>query len=81
MNKWFSYANEYVKQSDWKDFACQTLACALRGLMIGISLTKKAKKLAAFGAMAVFIATYLPLIIKFLRIVTAGQTRNKSFTR
>ena len=81
MNKWFSYANEYVKQSDWKDFALVKLCLCSAGVMIGISLTKKAKKLAAFGAMAVFITTYLPLIIKFLRIVTAGQTRNKSFTR
>ena len=58
MHKWLSYANEYVRQSDWKDLALIKLCLCSAGVLIGMSLAKRVKKLAAFGAMAVFIATY-----------------------
>ena len=71
--QWLSYANEYVRQSDWKDLALIKLCLCSAGVLIGMSLAKRVKKLAAFGAMAVFIATYLPLMWKLLKIVTGDQ--------
>ena len=53
MHKWLSYANEYVRQSDWKDLALIKLCLCSAGVLIGMSLAKRVKKLAAFGAMAV----------------------------
>lgn len=62
-------ANVYVQESDWKDFALVKLCLCSVGLMIGAALPKKAKKPVIFGAMAVFVATYVPLITKFMRIL------------
>lgn len=73
MHKWLSYANEYVRQSDWKDLALIKLCLCSAGVLIGMSLAKRVKKLATFGAMAVFIATYLPLMWKLLKIVTGDR--------
>ncbi len=75
MKTLFTYANEYVRQSDWKDMALLKFCLCAAGLLIGVAVPKKAKKPVAFGAMAVFIATYIPLMTKFLRILTAGEKK------
>ena len=69
MKKLFDCANAYAKQSDWKDFALLKFCLCAMGVLIGLALPKKAKKPAAFTAMAVFTVTYIPLVTKFLRIV------------
>lgn len=81
MKKLFDYANEYVQQSDWKDMALLKFCLASMGLLIGVSLSQRMKKWAAFGAAAVFIVTYLPLITKFLGIVTGGGAEGKETVR
>lgn len=73
MKRLFAYADEYVKQSDWKDMALLKFCLCAAGILIGVALPAKAKKTAVFAAIAVFIATYLPLMSKFLRIILAGE--------
>ena len=41
MHKWLSYANEYVRQSDWKDLALIKLCLCSAGVLIGMSLAKR----------------------------------------
>ena len=65
----FSCANQYVKESDWKDFALVKLCLCAIGVMIGLAVPKKKKKMPLQIAAIVFIATYIPLMTKFLRIV------------
>ena len=65
----FSCANQYVKESDWKDFALVKLCLCAIGVMIELAVPKKKKKMPLLIAAIVFIATYIPLMTKFLRIV------------
>ena len=65
----FSCANQYVKESDWNDFALVKLCLCAIGVMIGLAVPKKKKKMPLLIAAIVFIATYIPLMTKFLRIV------------
>ena len=59
----FSYANEYVKESDWKDLALVKFCLCATGVMI------EKKKVPLLIAGAVFTVTYIPLMTKFLRII------------
>ena len=72
MKKLFGYADAYIKQSDWKDLALLKFCLAAIGTLVGISLPSKSKKPAALIAGSVFIATYIPLMAKFFRII-AGR--------
>ena len=65
----FSCANQYVKESDWKDFSLVKLCLCAIGVRIGLAVPKKKKKMPLLIAAIVFIATYIPLMTKFLRIV------------
>ena len=69
----FSCANQYVKESDWKDFALVKLCLCAIGVMIGLAVPKKKKKMPLLIAAIVFIATYIPLMTKFLRIVVRKE--------
>lgn len=70
MKKLFCYADKYVEQSSWKDFALVKLCLFAMGIMVGIRIPDKNKRAAGWIAYFVFLATYLPLMSKFLRIVT-----------
>ena len=65
----FSCANQYVKESDWKDLALVKFCLCAIGVMIGLSIPEKKKKVPFLIAAAIFTATYIPLMTKFLRIV------------
>lgn len=70
MKKLFCYADKYVEQSSWKDFALVKLCLFAIGIMVGIRIPDKNKRAAGWIAYFMFLATYLPLMSKFLRIVT-----------
>ncbi|WP_417298267.1 permease of phosphate ABC transporter, partial [Eisenbergiella porci] len=57
----FSYANEYVKESDWKDLALVKFCLCATGVMIGLCIPKEKKKVPLLIAGAVFTVTYIPL--------------------
>lgn len=65
----FSCANEYVKESDWKDLALVKFCLCAIGVMIGLSIPEKKKKVPFIAAGVVFTVTYIPLMTKFLRIM------------
>lgn len=69
MNKLLRCTDQYVKESTWKDLALIKLCLGSAGLLVGMATPKKAKKHMAFGAMIVFVATYVPLMLKFLGIL------------
>ena len=69
MNKLFEKANEYLQESDWKDLALVKFCLCAIGVMLGLCVKPKHKKAVAGGAALVFLATYVPLMTKFFRIL------------
>ena len=68
MKKLFEAANRYIKTSDWKTIAVLKFCLISLGMMIGMAIGKKDRKPVLFGAIAVFTATYIPLMVKFFKV-------------
>lgn len=66
MKKLFSAADAYISKMNWKDLALVKLCLCAAGVMLGLAAPKKLRKWAALGAVVVFVATYLPIMLKFL---------------
>ncbi|OUN21133.1 permease of phosphate ABC transporter [Flavonifractor sp. An82] len=66
MKKLFSAADSYIARMNWKDMALVKLCLCAAGIMLGLAAPKRVRKWAALGAVAVFVATYIPIMLKFL---------------
>ncbi|WP_297198932.1 permease of phosphate ABC transporter [uncultured Flavonifractor sp.] len=66
MKKLLSAADAYIAKMNWKELALVKLCLCAAGVMLGLAAPKKLRKWAALGAVIVFVATYLPLMLKFL---------------
>ena len=73
MNKLFENANQYMKESDWRDLALLKFCLCAVGVMIGIAVPKEKRKVPLIMAALVFVATYIPLMTKFIKIVMRNQ--------
>lgn len=71
----FNSADAYLRQSDWRDFALIKFCLFSMGVIAGISLPAKAKRPAVATAAVVFAATYIPLMVKYGKIVV-GLLKN-----
>ena len=65
----FRSADVYLRQCDWRDLALVKFCLFSMGVIAGIALPPKAKKTAIITAAAVFVATYIPLMVKYGKIV------------
>lgn len=65
MKKLFECADQFIKESDWKDLALVKLCLCAMGIMIGLCIPAEKKKCPFLMAFAVFLATYIPLMAKF----------------
>ncbi|MCI9529327.1 MAG: permease of phosphate ABC transporter [Angelakisella sp.] len=74
MKTLFASADEYLQNSDWKDIAVLKLCLLSLGLLAGMQLPEKHRKTARVAAVVIFVATYIPLMTKFLRILV-GKSR------
>lgn len=68
VEKFLESANEYLKQSDWKDLAMIKFCLFAIGIIVGLSIPKEKRKLPLLLATLVFIVTYIPLMIKYMSI-------------
>lgn len=66
MKRLFSAADAYIAKMNWKDLALVKLCLCAAGVMLGLAAPKRVRKRAALGAVVVFVATYLPIMLKFL---------------
>lgn len=66
----FSCADKYLQKSSWKDLALIKICLFAIGIMAGIRIPEKNKRAVGWVAYFAFLATYIPLMSKFLRIVT-----------
>ena len=69
MKKLFEYANIYAKQSTWKDFALVKFCLCAIGIIIGVLLPKSVQTFTLIFAGAIFVITYIPLMIKFIMTI------------
>lgn len=78
MNTLISWSEKYIKEADWKDLTLIKFCLCGAGVLIGCALPEKAKKPAIFISAGVFAATYIPLMIKLLKIITGASGKENS---
>lgn len=66
MRPLFDAADRYLKACTWKDMALLKFCLFGMGLLVGALLPKKQSRAAAGIGAALFTATYIPLMAKFL---------------
>ena len=69
MKRIFASANEFVRESDWKDLAVLKFCLLSLGLLAGMQITERCKKGVRIAASVVFTLTYIPLMVKYLKIL------------
>lgn len=66
MKKLFAAANQYLKGCTWKDMALLKICVCALGVLIGLAMPGRKKRVAAWVASLIFVAAYVPLMGKFL---------------
>lgn len=66
MRPLFDAADRYLKACTWKDMALLKFCLFGMGLLVGALLPKKQSRAAGGVGAALFTATYIPLMAKFL---------------
>lgn len=74
MKQLFNYADKYIGQSTWKDLALLKFCLFAMGVLVGIHIPEKNRKPVGIAAVAVFAATYIPLMAKFASVVLEEDT-------
>ena len=69
MKRLFRSAEIYLANSTWKDLALVKFCLFSLGLLAGLGVSAKKKHPAAILAVLVFLATYVPLMGKYLPIL------------
>lgn len=65
--------DKYCKKSTWATFAMLKTCVLSIGLLFGMVIPSKAKKAVAIIATIVFVATYIPLMIDFVRALVGDD--------
>ena len=68
MKKMLAFGDRYAKQSTWKDFAMVKLCLFSMGVVVGTLVSEQYRKVAVGISICVFAATYIPLIVKTIRV-------------
>ena len=69
MKRIFASADEFVRQSGWKDLAVLKFCLLSLGLLAGMQIAERCKKGVRIAASVVFTLTYIPLMVKYLKIL------------
>lgn len=73
MKKIFLMGNLYMKNADWKDLALIKICLFAIGLLVGCIVPKEKRTTAVIVALPVFMATYIPLMTKFVQLVIQNK--------
>lgn len=73
MKRLFASADEFLRESDWRDLAVIKFCLFSMGLLAGLQVRERSKKGVRAAAFAVFLLTYIPLMVKFFRIFTENR--------
>ncbi|HIY21406.1 MAG TPA: permease of phosphate ABC transporter [Candidatus Flavonifractor merdigallinarum] len=66
MKKLFTAADTCIAEMNWRDLALVKFCLCSMGILLGLAAPKRSRKWVALGAGVLFIATYIPLMLKFL---------------
>ena len=69
MSKLLELGDRYAKQSTWKDFALTKICVFSMGLAAGMAVKEKYRKVVTVAAGAAFASTYIPLMVKMLKLL------------
>ena len=69
MKRLFDYAEQYLKESDWRTIAMLKFCLFSMGLFTGTYMAGKKKGYVRISALIVFAATYIPLMAKLFGII------------
>ena len=75
MKKLFALADAYLKESDWKDLALIKLCLCAVGVLMGLAVPRERRRVVLSAALAVFLATYIPLMAKLLGILLVKEDK------
>ena len=78
MKNLLEIGNQYARESDWKDFALLKLCLCAIGIIIGTQVTPQHKKTVIFASIGVFVATYIPLMTKLIKIMAHDSISTES---
>ena len=67
MEKILRLANDYIREMDWKDMSLLKLCLLSLGIALGTLVAPKNKKTVFFIALVVFLASYIPCMIKLVQ--------------
>ena len=73
MKKLLDFGNRYARQSTWKDFALVKLCLFSMGLIVGALVCDPYKKAVIGVSICVFAATYIPLIVRMIRVARSRE--------
>ena len=73
MKKLFEAADRYIEISDWKTIAVLKFCLISLGMMIGMLIAPKHRKPVFLGALGMFFMTYIPLMVRFYRVLTEKE--------
>ena len=74
MKKLFYYADRYLQKSDWKDMAMLKFCLFSIGILLGMQIPARDKKKAGIAAGVLFLITYVPLMTKFIGVLTDKES-------
>lgn len=77
MKRLFDCADNYIQARDWKMLAALKFCLCSIGILLGVLIPVKHKRTAVAGALAVFLATYIPLMADFLTFAVKYFLPNK----
>jgi hypothetical protein len=75
MKRLFASADTFLRESDWRDLALVKFCLFSIGLLAGLQVTERRRQSVRIAALAVFLLTYIPLMIKFLRILIGKRQK------
>ncbi|MBE6034835.1 MAG: permease of phosphate ABC transporter [Clostridiales bacterium] len=68
-----NYADRYMEKADWKDMELIKICLCSMGILIGTSVSNKAKGSVKKSAKILFVLTYIPLMIKAAVVFLEGK--------
>lgn len=68
MKKLFALADQYLRESNWRDLALIKFCLCAMGILLGLAVAPRHKRKVGLAAAGVFAATYIPLMAKLAKI-------------
>lgn len=81
MNQLTDAVNRYLKHCDWRDIALLKLCVCALGVLVGLGMPWRKKWVTAWVASLIFVATYVPLMGKFLPFLLGERVEIKDIYR